>query len=93
MAQGKDQKTKDQLKAPEGLYELFSVRRTNLVSFKPDKLPKLALAEDGSAQIRILHAVADVVEVCEYGPCDKVRFCFRMDHAVCQTLCLPSRFT
>ncbi len=65
---------KESVKAPEGVYQLFSERRTQLVSFKPERLPKLALAEEASGKaIYLLHGVADVVEVCEYGNCDKVR--------------------
>lgn len=67
---------KDQLKTPEGIYRFFSERKNSLVSFKPERLPKLALAEEGSSRqkIYLLHAVAEVVEVCEYGACDKVRY-------------------
>ena len=70
MAQGR---AKDHLKTPEGLYRLFSERKNSLVSFKPERLPKLAVGEESTRQkIYLLHAVADVVEVCEYGACDKV---------------------
>ncbi|KAK9852121.1 hypothetical protein WJX84_007619 [Apatococcus fuscideae] len=69
MAQGR---AKDHLKTPEGLYRLFSERKNSLVSFKPERLPKLAVGEESTRQkIYLLHAVADVVEVCEYGACDK----------------------
>ncbi|KAK9837829.1 hypothetical protein WJX74_005895 [Apatococcus lobatus] len=69
MAQGRP---KEHLKTPEGLYQLFSERRGGLVSFKPERLPKLAIAEGLSRQkLYILHAVAEVVEVCDYGACDK----------------------
>ncbi len=64
---------KEHLKTPEGLYRLFSERRGGLVSFKPERLPKLAVAEGLSHQkLYILHAVAEVVEICDYGACDKV---------------------
>ena len=65
---------KEHLKTPEGVYRLHSERRSGLVSFKPERLPKLAVADELSRQkIYVLHAVAEVVEVCEYGACDKVR--------------------
>ena len=80
---------KENLKTPEGIYRLYSERRSGLVSFKPERLPKLAVADEVSRQkIYVLHAVAEVVEVCDYGACDKVRPRSKRP-PICFSLALP----